>query len=75
MTCQKIPYNSKAEADIDIRCIKHESRRFSKKFSNRKYGRSQTAYLCKRCGQWHTTTVPKSIGKRLNKRVMNNECI
>lgn len=58
--CQKIPYQSREEAQEDARYIRMQRRYFSKRLGRvAKSGRKLRPYHCPRCGCWHLTTRKK----------------
>ncbi len=69
MTCQKITYETKVDANTDILRIKSNRQRFSKRCSKMDNCRKLTPYKCPCCGLWHTTSLAKTVSKRLSKGV------
>lgn len=58
--CQKVKYNSRAEALKDVIFIRTSTQRFSRKFkSARKINQKLSPYECRVCGFWHLTTQRK----------------
>lgn len=37
--------------------------------TGKRFNKELTPYLCKRCGEWHTTSMSKASSKRLDKRL------
>ena len=64
MQCNKIGFISKSEAKAYIKQVEFNRTRYSNQNKTAKSGRKMNVYECKRCGQWHLTTVkPKKYLK------------
>lgn len=60
MTCQKIPYDTKADALTDAKFIKNQQQYRSKHFGNKKKaGRKLRPYFCYFCQKYHLSTQRK----------------
>jgi hypothetical protein len=63
--CNKISYETKADALFEIKIIYADRRRFkSTPTRGAKHNRKLSCYLCD-CGKWHLTSLPKAIQKRI----------
>ena len=57
MTCGKSNYPTKFEALKDVKFIRSQQLKYSKRHSaSRKNGRKLRPYLCSKCGLWHLTS-------------------
>lgn len=55
--CQKVPYQSKAEALREVRMIYAFRKKFTRKAATDRKGLKKLySYECPRCGKWHLTT-------------------
>jgi hypothetical protein len=57
MTCNKIPFTSRGEANAYMR------------EPQRAKSANLTPYLCPQCGQWHLTSIPRKLGRAINRRI------
>jgi len=69
--CNKVPFDTKREANQEIKLIK-AGNKFRNSRAQKKSGRKMAPYYCKRCDNWHLTTMPKSVTRNF-KRSKPNE--
>ena len=67
--CSKMRFETRGDANREIRRIKTENRFHSGKAgAKRKSNRKMSAYECPDCGGWHLTTLPKAMQKRIHNK-------
>ena len=57
MACNKMAFPTMAEALKEIKVLRSQQIRFSKRHQRRKSGQKMTAYQCPHCGLFHLTTA------------------
>ncbi len=72
ISCGKIGYGSKKDADKGIKQIQFDNKKFSKRkklgAGGRKNNQKMSCYHCEDCDQWHITTMSQAKYKRMSGR-------
>lgn len=68
--CNKISYETKAQAQEQAKLIRHEIKHFRWSKKNKKTNKkgNMKAYLCPNCDKWHLTSISKTKFKHIQKR-------